>query len=94
MSEQFNLQQKLLESETQEDIKQDLSEDLETAQSILKYFKNEYGEESDRYKKIQTEYSELRQITITALQSERRIIESELVTIKQEFEDMKELESY
>jgi len=94
MSEYFDLQSKLEDSETQENIKQDLAEDIQAAESILRYFKNEYGQDSDRYQKVFKEYTELRQTTISALQSERQIIESELVSIKEEFEDIKELESY
>ncbi|QFR38695.1 hypothetical protein A9Q91_00480 [Candidatus Gracilibacteria bacterium 28_42_T64] len=94
MSEYFDVQSQLESSETQEDIKQDLAEDLQAAESILRYFKNEYGQDSERYQKVLKEYTELQKATIIAVDSQNKVIESELINLKQEFEDIKELETY
>jgi tellurite resistance protein len=84
-----------VENDVDNEQKNDLVSDLQEANDILAYFKKEYGNtEPERYQKLLKEHEDLRVTTIDAVKSENKITVSELESIKKEFEDIKEIESY
>ncbi|MCP4522755.1 MAG: hypothetical protein GY828_00890 [Candidatus Gracilibacteria bacterium] len=83
-----------IETDTNDKIKDKLIKSIHETHDILRYFKNEYGEESHEYQKIIQEYQELKKITITAVQSEQNITISELKNIEKELKNITDSESF
>ncbi len=64
------------------------------ALKILNYFREEYGVNSKEFINVKKEYDELKEKTRLIFQSNSKITKIEIESLKKEFEDIKDLESY
>lgn len=83
-----------IEADENNEIKDELIDNLHEAEDILRYFKKEYWEGSLEYSAVLNDYNELKQVTIESVQSEIRITQWELISIKNELKDITDQENF
>lgn len=94
MSENFQLHSQVQGSESNNDIKEQTLDAINTSQQILSTLKESYGEKGPQYQNALLEHKELQQSIQKAIKSENTITQNELSNIMGEFKDVTNLESY